>query len=375
MPERRAYPAIDLFRMVAAFLVVAIHVAPFASIDPAVDDVVTYTFGRIAVPFFLATTGFFVLARHRAGSILASRSFRSQLKKLCILYAIATLLYLPVTVYAGNLPDSPFAAFQAIVFEGTFYHLWYFPAAILGCVLVAFLLDRFGTGISLAIAAALYLIGILGDSYYGFACQTDALRGFYDAVFAVSPHTRNGVFFAPLFLLIGVVASKRSSDGSNADIQRMGLLVSAVLLAAEGSFVHGFGLDRHDSMYFMLVPATYFLIVVLARMRLSLNASWARDLSLWIYILHPLCIILVRGIAKACGLTDIITGNSLVFFGAVCLASLAVSLAAVGAKNAWRKRGCRRSNQKRLLPATGAPNKGRSRKAPYDGDKTRRQVP
>lgn len=339
MPERRAYPAIDLFRMVAAFLVVAIHVAPFASIDPAVDDVATYTLGRIAVPFFLATTGFFVLARHRAGSILASRSFRAQLKKLCILYAIATLLYLPITVYAGNLPDSPFAAFQAIVFEGTFYHLWYFPAAILGCALVAFLLDRFETGISLAIAAALYLIGILGDSYYGFASQADALRGFYDAVFAVSPHTRNGVFFAPLFLLIGVVASKRSSDGSNADIQRMGLLVSAVLLAAEGSFVHGFGLDRHDSMYFMLVPATYFLIVVLARMRPSLDASWARDLSLWIYILHPPpCIILVRGMAKACGLTDIIVGNSLVFFGAVCLASLAVSLAAVGAKNAWRKR-------------------------------------
>lgn len=338
MPERRAYPAIDLFRMVAAFLVVAIHVAPFASIDPAIDDVATYTLGRIAVPFFLATTGFFVLGRRRAGAILASRSFRSQLKKLCILYAIATLLYLPVTVYAGNLPDSPLAAAQALVFEGTFYHLWYFPAAILGCVLVAFLLDRFGVGISLAIAAALYLVGIFGDSYYGLASQADAVRGFYDAVFAVSPHTRNGVFFAPLFLLIGVVASKRSSDGPNAHTQRMGLLVSAVLLLAEGSFVHGLGIDRHDSMYFMLVPATYFLIVVLARMRLPLDASWARDLSLWIYILHPLCIVLVRGAAKACGLADIVVGNSLVFFGAVCLASLAMSLAVVGAKSAWRKR-------------------------------------
>lgn len=346
MPERRAYQAIDLFRMVAAFLVIAIHTAPFASIDPALDDIVTYTLGRIAVPFFLATTGFFVLGRHRAGSILASRSFRSQLGKLATLYAIATLLYLPITAYAGNLPDSLFSAVQALVFEGTFYHLWYFPASILGCVLVALLLDRFGMRISLAIAAALYLVGMLGDSYYGLASQADALRSFYDVVFSVSPHTRNGVLFAPLFLLIGVIASKRVSGSGNEGIRCAGLLASAALLVAEGALVHGLGLDRHDSMYLMLAPATYFLIVALARTPLRLNASWARSLSLWIYILHPLCIVLVRGAAKACGLTDIVVGNSLVFFAAVCLVSLALSLAAVKAKAAWRRR---------RLSAAGAP--------------------
>ena len=43
---------IDKFRLVAALLVIAIHTAPFASVDESLDYVLTYGVGRIAVPFF-----------------------------------------------------------------------------------------------------------------------------------------------------------------------------------------------------------------------------------------------------------------------------------------------------------------------------------
>ena len=52
---------IDYFRVVAAFFVIAIHTAPFSSIEPRLDAVLTYGLCRIAVPFFLMTTGYFVL--------------------------------------------------------------------------------------------------------------------------------------------------------------------------------------------------------------------------------------------------------------------------------------------------------------------------
>ncbi|WP_139651952.1 acyltransferase family protein [Raoultibacter phocaeensis] len=391
MPENRAYPAIDLFRMVAALFVVAIHTAPFASISPELDDAITYTLERIAVPFFLATTGFFVLSRHRSGSILASRSFRVQLGKLCALYAVATVLYLPVSIYAGTLPASLPEALQAIVFEGTFYHLWYFPAAILGSVVTAFLLDRFGLKATAGIALALFAIGLFGDSYWGLASRSDALRGFYDVVFSVAPHTRNGLFYAPAFLAIGVLAARRTPRirceaakqelREPADYRRralqepegdrhgrwlqepeqttharnrrdqigslrssaLGLVVSLAVLIAEGAAIHGFGLDRHDSMYVLLLPTTYFLMNVLAASKIDVNASWARDLSLWIYILHPLCIVLVRGIAKAFEMTELVVGDSLLFFAAVCLASVLLSLAVMGAKSAWKQRRTPRS--------------------------------
>ena len=48
----------------------------------------------------------------------------------------------------------------------------------------------------------LYLIGLFGDSYYGLAEQLSGVRCFTHS-FLVSDHTRNGIFFAPLFFRAG----------------------------------------------------------------------------------------------------------------------------------------------------------------------------
>ena len=49
--------------------------------------------------------------------------------------------------------------------------------------------------------------------------------------------------------------------------------------------------------------------------------------STWIYLLHPLCLILVRGGAKATGLAWLLIDQSLVRYVAVCLLSLVLALA------------------------------------------------
>ena len=60
MKQRKNYAAIDNFRLVAALLIVAIHTGPLESFHSTADFLVTYCVGRIAVPFFLMVTGFFV---------------------------------------------------------------------------------------------------------------------------------------------------------------------------------------------------------------------------------------------------------------------------------------------------------------------------
>ena len=68
---------LDLFRIVAAVLVVAIHIAPFELISGNVDLAFTYILGRIAVPFFLMVTGYFVLGEYltEEGSRFGSNRF------------------------------------------------------------------------------------------------------------------------------------------------------------------------------------------------------------------------------------------------------------------------------------------------------------
>ena len=56
----KAYTGIDYFRCVAAFLVIAIHTSIFTTYSEQFDMIATRIIARIAVPFFFATTGFFL---------------------------------------------------------------------------------------------------------------------------------------------------------------------------------------------------------------------------------------------------------------------------------------------------------------------------
>ncbi|WP_302395891.1 acyltransferase family protein [Eggerthella sinensis] len=338
MRRGEAYPAVDLFRMVAAVFVVAIHTAPLHALSPEADTLVTYALGRLAVPFFLATTGFFLLGRARPGSLMASGRFRGQMKKLCALYALSTLLYLPLAWYAGLLPHGLGALARMVLLDGTFYHLWYFPAAIVGCLLTAMLLDRFGLRVALVASGALYLVGLFGDSYYGATAGIEAVRGAYDVLFNGMDYTRNGLFYAPLFLVMGAALAKRGAKRPTGAKAALGLAVCLAALLVEGGLVHALGWVRHDSMYLTLAPATYFLLAVLVDAHPRIDAAWARDASLWMYILHPLCIVGVRGIARATGLAPQVVDDPLEFFVVVCLTSFALALAVSSALHRVRKR-------------------------------------
>lgn len=53
------YSGIDYFRFVASLLIIAIHTSPFVSFSETGDFILTRVVARVAVPFFLMTSGFF----------------------------------------------------------------------------------------------------------------------------------------------------------------------------------------------------------------------------------------------------------------------------------------------------------------------------
>ena len=311
----RNYRGIDLFRIAAAFLVVAIHTSPLASYSETADFILTREIARTAVPFFFMTTGFFVL-----GDFRRTKAF---LKKTALIYAACVALYLPVNVYAGRLDGLTLGGlFTQLFFEGTFYHLWYLPAALLGVLLASFLLDRLGLKGALAAAAALYCAGLLGDSYYGLISNVPPLKAAVNAAISVTGYTRNGIFFAPLFLLLGhrikISAAPRPTFSAAA------LAVSGALLIAEGLVLRHFSLQYHDSMYVFLPVVMYFLFALLSAVR-GKCPGWAANFSLLVYVLHPAVIIAVRGAARILGLWEMLVENSVGHYAAVCAATGLIS--------------------------------------------------
>ncbi len=334
MQKQKNYVWLDRFRLIAALLVIAIHTSPLASFSGEGDFFFTRVLARIAVPFFLMVTGFFFPSD--PGQLWKS------LKKLCLLYGGSILLYLPLGLYAGHYRALYFTdALRMLLFDGSFYHLWYFPAAITGMLLVFALKRVLKLRWVCVISVVLYVIGLFGDSYFGLAEKLPPVKAAYEGMFRLFSYTRNGIFMAPVFLVLGIMIQKYGRK----KLLRyaLWLLVSFACMTAEAFTLHNLRLQRHDSMYVFLLPVMVSLFLLLlslpetaAQLR-STAVPAARaaaprktavaTAAMWIYLLHPAFIVLVRAVAKLLHLTGLLVDNSLIHYLAISILSVAAGFA------------------------------------------------
>ncbi|MBO6046813.1 MAG: serine racemase VanT catalytic subunit [Erysipelotrichaceae bacterium] len=305
--------SIDNFRLLAACLVIAIHISPLAVISPTSDLILTRIIGRLAVPFFFMVSGYFVLS-HYDNNDRVTRF----LKKSFHLYVIGMCLYLPVMIYSHGIQSLP-ALIQDIVMDGTFYHLWYFPASMIGIIISYYLIRRLDYQYAIPIALLLYVIGLGGDSYYGLMQQLPLCRHFYESLFQVMDYTRNGLFMAPVFFVMGSYLK----DNQPQKTHNGALLICAIGLMIEALLLHHFHIPRHDSMYIFLLPVMYYGFMALLECK-SKEIKQASTLAMIVYMIHPLMIILVRGVAKVSRVPWLVT-NPLIHYLVVCSLSFIIA--------------------------------------------------
>ena len=314
MSRERYDTGIDWLRLAAAILVIAIHTSPLADFSETGDFILTRVLARIAVPFFFITSGYFLLSRYHD----SDRKLRHFLKKTGWIYGASILLYLPLNFRNGYFSQSQLLPelLKDLIFDGTMYHLWYLPASMLGMLIAWKLVEKLDFSKGLVMALLLYLVGLFGDSYYVVVEKLPLLKAFYDRLFELFDYTRNGLFFAPVFLMLGgfIADERRKLSSVEAGV---GFLISMGLLLAEALILHRQGFQRHDSMYVFLLPAMYFLfhLVLLWKGR---RIPLLRPASLVVYLIHPLVIAAVWRFSSQ---------NSLFHFGLVCLLSLLFSFA------------------------------------------------
>lgn len=328
---------IDYFRFVAALLVVMIHTSPLASCSETADFFLTRIMSRIAVPFFLMASGFFLISQYAYDS----RTLKSFLKKTAVLYGISIVLYLPLNLYNGYFSMKHFLPemLKDVVFDGTMYHLWYLPASMLGAVIAWYLVRKQGIKKAWMITVVLYVMGLLGDSYYGMTEKIPLLNRIYGNIFEISDYTRNGIFFAPVFLVMGGIAADEAAREEMVSPRKCaaGFVISFLLMACEGMLLHKFDLQRHDSMYLFLLPCMYCLFRMLILWR-GERKEHIRTSAMLIYILHPMMIVVVRLAAKVAGLQELLIENSLVHFLAVCILTIAAAVSIMEISGRWRRK-------------------------------------
>lgn len=321
MTRDKQYGGLDAFKLIAALLVICIHTSPLTTFSTDADFFLTRIVARIAVPFFLMVSGFFILPQYLFERNRDIRPLVRFLKKTALLYALAIAIYLPVNFYADQFKGLDAAGLiRMILFDGTFYHLWYLPAVILGALIVFLLSRKLPFQAVMLVSLFLYGIGLMGDSYFGAISGVPVLSTAYDVISHVFSYTRNGLFYAPVFLAMGAWLG-HSPRTCGMKMSAVGFALSMMLMTIEGFALHYLDWQRHDSMYLALLPCMYFLYQ-LAMAWDRKPSPFLRAISTWIYLIHPLFIVVVRGAAKVTGLEDLLVQNSLIHYLAVSVLSV-----------------------------------------------------
>ncbi|WP_430608190.1 alanine racemase [Enterococcus sp. DIV2379] len=307
---------IEQFRVILAMMVVAIHCLPLHRLWPNGDILITLTLFRIAVPFFFMISGYYVFSDLATqNSYPARQRIWLFIKKQLQVYLIATLLFLPIAWYSGilglNMPLDTFI--QTLLVNGILYHLWYFPAIITGGLLVMGLLTRLSFKQVFFIAVGLYVVGLGGDSWSGLAAQTP-ITPLYSLIFQLLDGTRNGIFFAPLFLILGVLA-RRFAKKPASPHRYSYLMISLICLLLESYLLHHFTTPKHDSMYVFLPFVLLFLFPIIQQWQAPMIWKQAGRLSLWLYLLHPYTIAVTHFLSQKLPLLQNNLINFLVVLG------------------------------------------------------------
>ncbi len=318
MESKKAYTGIDIFRLIAAILVIANHTSPLKDISESGNFVLTSIFARLAVPFFFMTTGFFLIRdiEKNNGRLL------SFVKRSALIYGAAIVICLPLQIYKNDFAVRPLlpSVIKNILFNGTLYHLWYLPASIIGGIIAWYLVRKFGYKLAFGVTVPLYLIGLFGNSYYGLTVKLPFLKALYDEIFILMDNTQNGIFFAPLFIVLGAFLFKTKDKAIKRIPAIIGFALSLTAMTAEGLVLHSKGYQLHDSMYILLPIVSFFLFSFLISFR-GKRLRYARDLSLIVYIIHPVFIVAVRFVSEFIGLERIFIDNEAVMFASVTIAS------------------------------------------------------
>lgn len=304
---------IDIWRFIVSFLIVAIHISPFTKISPGFDFFFTRILGRIAVPLFLMITGYYILDR----ALKDKQVLVDYTKKILKIYLLCILLYLPINIYMGSFKNIDIITILKDFFiNGTLYHLWYFPALIVGVWITYYLVKKLGRKKTLIATILLYIIGVFGDSYYGITIMNQITKNIYELIFNIFDYTRNGLFYVPIFICLGHIIKAGTRKTTKFDL--LYALLFFILMSVEGSILHYYNLQRHDSMYLFLLPLMYFLFCYLMDHSKTLNKK-IRNIATYIYIFHPLFIVGIRFVSGIIGMDKIFVENNLILYLLVCI--------------------------------------------------------
>lgn len=293
--SKNNYNGIDLMKFLCAILVITIHIEPFplnCSIT-WLNFFVNNCIARIAVPLFFIASSFFLFKKLKNN--MDTKIFGKYLKRIIFLYIAWTIIYIPLIIYKKykyGLILGIIMLIRDTIFDGSYVHLWYLQSLIVSSTIVFFYFKKNNNKkILLFMAIVLYVIGLLGQSWFGFLKPIKNVSPQVWQVLLLIKNiivtTRNGIFFGLIFTLIGYYFATNEKVITKKKNILM-IIIFLILLIFECYILKHLNFARAHDMYLTLIPLSFYVFNYFKDIKLDNKKIYIymRKISSLVYFIH-----------------------------------------------------------------------------------------
>jgi len=284
--DKQHYNSIDLFKLLMAFCVVAIHTEPLYQCTNETVVRVYKLFVDMAVPFFFLVSGFLLSSKMHdtLDTNLDLSKVLFQLKKIIKMYIIWTIIYLPLAVYGYIKDNTPFIKavlqyFRRFLFVGEQYNswqLWYLLSTIYTLLVVYLVLKKVRSYKSLLLIS---LMASVISLVVAFVFNNEDSTILLVAILhKITRYTigQGRIITGLIYIPIGMVLYKR----------KIKLYLNYIMLIC--GFIANYLVNNNIISFFLLIITCVGLFGVVEKIDLKNNPIYIRlrNMSTIIYLIH-----------------------------------------------------------------------------------------
>lgn len=332
--------AVDMFRYVAAIMVVMIHTQPFAEINSNLGFICSKILPRVAVPFFFSIAGYYYIGRLMEGKHV----FKKYISNLILVYTLWSVVYFMENLVIQILQYHQVSLMKFLqqclknyFIYGSNYHLWFFQALIISVIVATACYKVKVLAILAKGAIVLYIFGCLGSSYFSIGNQIPI----FSVLINGSHFTliRRIVLMGLPFFMLGYFLNvhKTKIIGVRNKFVLGGGLATFIIFVLEIIIVVTMQIEKEIIVTFFLYPLVAVIITTLLKnpmRRFDKFGGTLRRIANFTYYIHPLIIIILKGLAKYC---IVLSTPTVVFFITTVFCTV-VGLGVTKQDNKWIKR-------------------------------------
>ncbi|MER5173860.1 acyltransferase family protein [Thioclava kandeliae] len=269
---------LDLWRVIAAFAVVTLHAQPFSKLAPTFNLIITQGATRLAVPFFLVASGYFLAQTFQRGR------FRLWASKIFKMYVIWMVIYAPI--WLSSLDGQDHVGFRAIkMLVIGYYHLWFLIALLLSASLLFVLVQKNREHMLIPTICAGFLFGFGMQYLYFYVPDGDILK-----IIKMGNLNRTFFGFAFPYLAVGYLISIYGEfrffiQKNSVYFVLLGVALLFVEQAINVTFAERIYFSDNLVSVSILAP-TAFVILLSSETSLSAIAKFLAPFSLAVYLVH-----------------------------------------------------------------------------------------